>query len=263
MPSNTIVFITGAFVSNTCWDDWKSFFQQKGYNTYAPAWPYKDATAETLRARRANNQDKQLALLTLGQVVEHYVSFIKSLPEKPIVIGHSFGGLLTQIMVNKDITAAGVAIHSVPPFGVIPYEFSFLKAGWRSLGLFTPRSKTYMMSFATWQYAFVNGMPLDQQKAAYETYTIPESKTVARGPLTKAAYVDFKKPHAPLLLTAGDQDNIMPAHLNYRNFKAYSQTNGSVTEFKLHSGRNHHVLGQPQWQEAAEEIYTWIKQKGV
>lgn len=99
------------------------------------------------------------------------------------MIGHSFGGLLTQVLVNRGLAIAAVAVHSVPPFGVIPYEFSFLKAGWRSLGIFTNLDKTYMMSFETWQYAFTNGMSIADQESSYEDNTIPESKRDARGGL--------------------------------------------------------------------------------
>ena len=115
-----------------------------------------------------------------------------------------------------------------------------------------------MMSFEDWQYAFVNGMPAEAQQAAYDTYTIPESKTVSRCALSCAAKVDFKKSHAPLLITAGDTDHIIPAHLNHRNFNAY-ETEGSVTDYKVFSGRNHFVLGQPTWREDADFIYDWIK----
>jgi dienelactone hydrolase len=115
-----------------------------------------------------------------------------------------------------------------------------------------------MMSFEDWQYAFVNGMPLDAQQEAYDSYTIPESKTISRGALSGAAKVDFKKPHAPLLLTAGDTDHIIPAHLNHRNFNAY-ETEGSITDYKVFTGRNHFVLGQPTWKEDADYIYNWIK----
>ncbi len=135
-----------------------------------------------------------------------------------------------------------MAIHSVPTQGVFPYEFSFLKAGWKSLGLVTSLKKTYLMSFKDWQYAFVNGMPLEEQQAAYDQFTIPESKTVARGGLTSAASVDYNKPHPPLLLTSGSTDTIIPAHLNNRNFKRYKQ-NGSVLEYKKFEGRNHYVIG--------------------
>src|SRR4051794_6760949 len=257
IQSKTVVFITGAFVSNSCWNEWRTYFETKGYTTVAPSWPHKDASVEELRARHPHH-DKELALLTLKELVDHHATIIKSLPEKPIVIGHSYGGMLTQIMVNRDLTAAGIAIHSIPPQGVFPYEFSFLKAGWKSLGIFTSLEETYMMSFEDWQYAFVNGMPLDQQKEAYDVLTIPESKTVARGALTDAAKVDFKKEHAPLLFTAGDTDHITPAHLNNRNFNAYAK-NGSVLDYKLFQGRNHYVLGQSTWKEDADYILDWIK----
>lgn len=257
IKSKTIIFITGAFVSNSCWDEWRTYFESKGYTTHAPAWLHKDATVEELRSRQPG-KDKKLALLTLKELVDHYADIIKSLPEKPIVIGHSYGGMLTQIMVNRDLAAAGIAIHSIPPLGVLPYEFSFLKAGWKSLGILTPLEKTYLMSFKDWQYAFVNGMQLDVQKATYEKYIIPESKTVARGALTSAAKVDYKKPHVPLLFTAGDTDHITPAHLNNRNFKAYKK-NGSVLDYKLFKGRNHFVLGLPTWKEDADYILDWIK----
>ncbi len=255
--SKTILFITGAFVGNNCWDNWREYFEAKGFTTSAPPWPFKDATVAELRSRHPHH-DKELARLTIDELLAHYENIIKSLPEKPILIGHSYGGLMTQIFVNRGLALAGVAIHPVPPLGVFPYEFTFLKAGWKSLGVFTDIDETYMMSFEDWQYAFVNGMPPEAQQAAYDTYTIPESKTVSRGALSGAAKVDFKKSHAPLLITAGDTDHIIPAHLNHRNFNAY-ETEGSVTDYKVFSGRNHFVLGQPTWREDAGYIYDWIK----
>ena len=164
---------------------------------------------------------------------------------------------MTQIIVNRDLAAAGVAIHPVPPLGVFPYEFSFLKAGWKALGMFSSLKKTYLMSFKDWQYAFVNGMPLDVQHDSYEKYTIPESKTVARGGLTKAAKVDFKKSHPPLLITSGSEDTIIPAHLNIRNYNRYVK-NDSVLDYKEFQGRNHFVLGQPTWKEDADYILQWL-----
>ncbi|MNE65517.1 hypothetical protein D3C80_1610000 [compost metagenome] len=146
----------------------------------------------------------------------------------------------------------------MPPQGVFPYEFSFLKAGWKALGFLTSLDKTYLMSFEDWQYAFVNGMPLEYQKEQYEKLTIPESKRVARGGLTSAAHVDFEKSHPPLLITAGSEDNIIPPHLNHRNFERYKK-NGSVLEYKEFEGRNHNILGQPiLWKEDADYILDWI-----
>jgi len=255
--TKTVVFVTGAFVSNGGWDEWKTYFESKGYQTLAPAWPGKEGNPSDLRKLHPDG-NKTLTDLTLKEVIDHYISIIKALPEKPIVIGHSLGGLMTQVIVNRDVAAAGIAIHPVPPQGIFPYEFSFLKAGWKSLGLFTSMKKTYLMSFEDWQYAFVNGMALDEQKKAYEENTIPESKRVARGGLTSAAHVDFAKMHVPLLITSGDEDNIIPAHLNLRNFKKYKR-NGSILDYKEFKGRNHFVVNLPSWKEDADYILDWIK----
>jgi pimeloyl-ACP methyl ester carboxylesterase len=255
IQSKTIVFVTGAFVTHLGWEPWKKYFESKGYKAFNPAWPFKNASPDELRKKQPN--DTELASLTLAEVIDSYANFIRSLPEKPIVIGHSLGGLMTQVIVNRDLAAAGVAIHPVPPQGVFPYEFSFLKAGWKVLGLFTSLKKTYLMSFKDWQYAFVNGMPLAEQMDAYEKNIIPESKTVARGGLTKAAAVDFKKPHPPLLITSGSEDTIIPAHLNFRNYKAYTKSN-SVLDYKEFPGRNHYVLGQSTWKEDADYILDWL-----
>lgn len=252
-----IVFITGAFVHHSGWAPWQAHFERQGYTTIAPPWPYKDApSAQALRDRQGKDQD--LALLTLPRLIDHYAGIVRSFPEKPIAIGHSLGGLITQVLVNRDLVAAGVAIHPVPTLGVFPYEFSFLKAGWKSLGLFTSTKKTYLMSFSDWQYAFVNGMPLAEQRAAYDACTIPESKTVARGGLTSAAKVDYDKPHPPLLITSGEKDTIIPAHLNHRNYTRYRKGNGSVIDYMEFPGRNHYVVGQPTWKEDADHILGWL-----
>lgn len=256
IQSKNIVFITGAFVSNACWDEWRIYFESLGYNTVAPPWPFKQGTAQELRNKQPHDRD--LAALTLKELVDYHVDIVKKFPEKPIVIGHSLGGMITQIICNRDLASAAVAIHSIPPLGVIPYEFSFLKSGWKVFGLFTSLKKTYLMSFKDFQYAFVNGMPLNEQRKAYNALAIPESKTAARGGLTSAAKVDYKKPHPPLLLTAGSEDHITPAHLNIRNYKKYKK-NGSVLDYKEFSGRNHFVLGQPTWKEDADYILSWLR----
>lgn len=198
-----------------------------------------------------------MADLTLGELIDHYANIIKALPEKPIIIGHSLGGLMTQVLLDRGLAAAAIVVDSVPPQGIIPYEFSFLKAGWKSLGLFTSLKKTYLMSFKDWQYAFVNGMSLEDQKKAYEENTIPESKRVARGGLTAAAKVDFNRERAPLLMIAGTTDNIIPAHLNKRNFKAYRKNKSSITEF-VEFDHNHFVVGLPNFKRVTDYISNWL-----
>lgn len=254
IQSKTIVFITGAFVSNRGWAAWQNYFESKGYKTLAPAWPHKEGAPAELRASQPNTG---IAGNRLRDLVAHFENIVKALPEKPILIGHSFGGLITQLLLQKGLAEAAVAVNSVPPQGVFTARFSFFKATCGPLGIFTNPARSYLMSFKEWQYAFTNGMPYAEQLAAYEASVIPESKKASRDALTSAASVDFKKPHAPLLFVAGEIDNIMPASLNKSNFKKYKHP-GSITAYKEFEGRNHYTVAQPGWEKVTAYIYDWI-----
>jgi pimeloyl-ACP methyl ester carboxylesterase len=251
----TILFITGAFVGNESWNEWRDFYESRGYKTIAPPWPFKDASPESLRRR---HPDSKIASIRLKQLIEYYEEIVRLLPEKPIIIGHSIGGLIAQILNQKDIASAVVAIHSVPPQGILSFKFSFLKAGWGPLGFFTSVKKTFLMTFSQWQYAFTNGLSPELQKKGYEELAIPESKLVVRDTITSVARVDFNQPHRPLLLIAGSNDNTIPQQLNFDNYKKYSDKK-SVTDYKVFSGRNHFVLGQPGWEEVALYIFEWLQ----
>ncbi|MDQ8003618.1 MAG: alpha/beta hydrolase [Pedobacter sp.] len=253
--SKTVLFVTGNFVSNLGWATWQKYFEEQGYKTLAPAWPFKDGSPADLRAAHPN---KDIASLRLNQVVDYFENVIKSLPEKPIIVGHSMGGLITQLLLQRGLAEAAVAIHSVPPQGVITTKFSFFKATWGPLGLFTSANKPFLMSFPQWQYAFTNGMSLAEQQKAYDENVIPESKRMSRDGLTSAAKIDFKKAHAPLLFVAGSTDNIMPASLNHSNYKKYKNSQ-SVTDFKEFEGNNHFVLGLPNWKQTADYILNWLR----
>ena len=255
--TNTVLFITGAFMHNSCWDEWKLYFESKGYKTIAPPWPYKNASAEDLRNCHPS---AEIASNRLSALVDHYAEIIKQLPEKPILIGHSIGGLFVQLLIQRGLGTLGVAIHSVPPQGIFTFKFSFLKAGWGPLGFFTSAKKSFLMSFRQWQYAITNGMDCAQQKESYYKFALPESKLVVRDTITKAAKVNFQNPHAPLLLTSGSDDHSIPASLNYSNYKKYKHSN-SITDYKEFKGRNHFVLGQPTWKEDADYILGWIKKQ--
>jgi alpha-beta hydrolase superfamily lysophospholipase len=250
----SILFVTGAFVGNNCWDHWRSYFEKKGYRTTAPPWPAKDASPQTLRTRQP---DARVAANRLSALTDYYSNIAENLPENSVLIGHSIGGLIVQLMLQRGLGSAGVAIHSVPPQGIMTFKFSFLKAGWGPLGFFTSSKKSFLMSFEQWQYAFTNGMDYDTQQKTYSEFAIPESKLIVRDTITKAAKIDFKKPHAPLLLTSGSEDHTIPASLNYANYKKYSDKN-SVTAYREFKGRNHFVLGQPTWQEDADYIFAWL-----
>lgn len=253
--SKTVLFVTGNFVSNLEWATWQKYFEEQGYKTLAPAWPFKDGSPADLRAAHPN---KDIASLRLNQVVDYFENVIKSLPEKPIIVGHSMGGLITQLLLQRGLAEAAVAIHSVPPQGVITTKFSFFKATWGPLGFFTSANKPFLMSFPQWQYAFTNGMSLTEQQKAYDENVIPESKRMSRDGLTNAAKIDFKKAHAPLLFVAGSTDNIMPASLNHSNYKKYKNSQ-SVTDFKEFEGNNHFVLGLPNWKQTADYILNWLR----
>ncbi len=201
--------------------------------------------------------DAKVAANGLRTVTDHYERFARQLPEQPILIGHSFGGLMTQLLLNRGVGAAGVAIQSGPPQFLLSTKWSFIRSVWPGLGFFTDVNKTNLMSFAEWQYTFTNGRPLVEQQQGYEALVIPESKRLFREALTDAARVDYAKPHAPLLFTAGSEDHIVPASMNRKNVSKYTHK-GSITEYKEFAGRTHSVLNQPGWEEVAEYVHGWI-----
>jgi pimeloyl-ACP methyl ester carboxylesterase len=254
-PTKSVLFITGAFVGNNCWDEWITYFSSQGYHCVAPPWPHKDAPPAVLRSRQP---DPAIASIRLAQLTDYFAEIASRMPEKPILIGHSIGGLIVQLLLQRDLGVMGVAIHPVPPQGIITFELSFYKSTWHPLGLFTDSDESYLMSFEDWQYIFTNGMPLEAQQEAYEKFVVPESKRVSRDGLTAAAHVDFEREHAPLLITSGSTDHIIPASLNHTNYQKYQHSH-SVTDYKELEGRNHFVLGQPTWREDADYILKWLQ----
>jgi len=257
MKAKTIVFIHGMYMNSLCWEHWVAHYQAKGYMCLAPDWPGRDQMIDVLRK---NHPDSRLGQLTLSRVLEHFADIIKKLNEKPIIIGHSMGGLVVQLLLQRDLAAAGVAINSAPPMGVFTTKWSFLKSNWPHITPFVSQRTPIEMTFERFQYTFVNKMPLAEQRAAYEKYVVPESRRIPRESLT--ARVDFKKPHPPLLMIAGSADNIIPASLNKSNYAKYKPST-SVTDFKEFAGRTHFIIGQKAWEEVTEYILAWLNEKGV
>ena len=253
MKTKTIVLIHGMFMNPLCWEHWIERYQSKGYRCIAPAWPGRDKPVEELRK---NHPDSQLPKLKLGDVVEHMVHIIKALDEKPAVIGHSMGGLVVQLLLQRDMAVAGVAIDPAPPMGVFTTAFSFLKANLPAINPFLLNHPA-MMTFEQFQYAFVNTLPLDEQRAAYDRYCVPESRGVPTSSLGAAGKADFKRPHRPLLITAGEKDHIVPAVLNRANYKRYQGP--SVTDFKEFPGRDHFLIGERGWEEVADYCLAWLE----
>jgi len=255
MQSKTIVFIHGMFMTALCWEKWVPYFQTRGYTCLAPNWPGRDKAVEE---QRNAHPDAQLGQLGLNDVVNHFEQIIRQLPEKPLLVGHSMGGLVTQLLLQRDVAAAGVAIDSAPPAGVFTPSWSFLKANFPMINPFVPASAPRCMPFEDFQYAFVNTLPLAEQRADYDRYVVPESRQVPRDSLSSAGAVDFKKAHAPLLLTAGEKDHIIPAGLNKMNYEKY-HASASPIDFKEFPGRVHFVIGQTGWEEVAGYVASWAE----
>jgi alpha-beta hydrolase superfamily lysophospholipase len=256
MQIKTIVFIHGMYMTPLCWEHWVDHFRSRGYQCVAPAWPGRDQPVEALRML---HPDPQLGKLTLSRVLESLTDTIKTLSEKPILIGHSMGGLAVQLLLQRHLAAAGIAIDSAPPMGVFTVQWPFLKSNWPHITPFVSQNNPIEMSFERFQYTFVNDLPLAEQRAAYDRYVVPESRRVPRESLTTK--INFKMPHPPLLLIAGSADHLIPAALNKTNFTCYQQSK-SITDFKEFAGRTHFIIGQEKWEEVADYCLAWLNEKG-
>jgi pimeloyl-ACP methyl ester carboxylesterase len=251
----SIVFITGSFISNNCWNEWKPYFESKGYKCIAPSWPYKDASPEDLRNR---HPDHAIASNRLVGLIDYFAAIINTLADKPILIGHSLGGLIVQLLLQTGLGSAGVAVHSFPPAGINTFNFSFVKSVWETMAFFTSSHESYLVSFRKWKRSFANGMSCIRQKELYYKYATPESKAITRDAFKCSVKIDFNNLHAPLLFTSGGRDQIIPASLNHINYKNY-KTSNSVTCYKVFADHGHLVFDFPEWKEEAEYILIWLQ----
>ncbi len=235
------------------WQDWIKYFEAKGYTCYAPAYPFHKGNPADLRAK----PDPRLGKVTFDQVVDVYTKFIQGLPEQPILIGHSMGGAVVQKLINNGLGVAGVCIDTAPPQGIFTLKFSFLKA---NLPTINPlKGDSVSIPDVNWfHYAFCNMMTIEQTQIEYDKFFTPESRNIPRTASAGQAKIDFKKPHVPLLFIAGENDHIIPASLNQKNFDAYKDPS-SLRTFKQFPGRCHYLCAQTGWQEIAEYVSAWIK----
>lgn len=262
--TRTVVFIHGAWVTPACWDPFRGWFDARGYRCLAPAWPGRDRPIEEIR-----RDPSPLLGLGIGEIADHYERIVRELDEPPILIGHSFGGLIVQILLDRGLGVAGVAIDSAPPKGIFPYQ----PTSFRSLFsvLLTPFvwRKVVRWSFARFRYGFVNTLPLAEAQAAYERHVTPETGRIffqgAIAPFSRHSptRVDFRNAtRAPLLLIAGEADHIVPARMNRANLRAYAGS-PAVTDFRSFPGRSHWTIAQPGWEDVAGFIAEWLKGRGL
>ena len=252
MKSKTIVLIHGMFMTPLCWEKWIPYYEAKGYRVFAPGWPGRDKSVEELRKA---HPDPELVKLKLNHVVDHLEAFIKGLDEKPAIIGHSMGGLIVQILLQRDVAVGGIAIDPAPPAGVFTTKWSFVKGNFPAINPFL-LNQPVQMTFEHFQYTFANTLPLDEQRAAYDRHLVPESRGVPTSSLGSAGKVDFNRLRRPLLITAGEKDYIIPASLNRSNYKKYKSQ--SVTDFKEFAGRDHFLIGSRGWEEIADYCLEWL-----
>src|SRR5688572_508397 len=163
--TKTIALIHGLSVSKHSWQPWVERYEARGYKVVAIPYPGRD---KPVAALQKNPNDPILSTITLPQVIDHLVKSIQALDEKPIIMGHSFGGLLTQLMLQRDQGIAGVAIDSAPPMGVLGTQWSFIRSLWPALNPLIPASKPWYMTFKQFQYSWTHTSPLAEQRAAYE-----------------------------------------------------------------------------------------------
>jgi pimeloyl-ACP methyl ester carboxylesterase len=250
--SKTIVFIHGLFVNPKSWQDWKSYFEAKGYTCYTPANPFHEGDPAQLR----KNINPNLAIVNFEDVINNLVEFIDALPEKPIIIGHSLAGLAVQKLISMDKAVAGIAIDGAAPQGIITTEWSFWKSNFPVINFFKGNS-VFEPNKKWFHYAFCNTMTRIESDKVFDQYVVPESRNIPRGTLKSFAKIDLKKPHNPLLIIAGEKDHIVPASLNKKNFKAYKDLK-SITEYKEFKGRGHYTCGELGWQNVADHILNWL-----
>jgi pimeloyl-ACP methyl ester carboxylesterase len=255
--SKTIVLIHGLFVNPASWADWKVYFEAKGFTCYTPANPFHEGAPAALRA----SIDPKLAQVNFEDVVMNIAGFIDSLPEKPIIIGHSMAGLVVQKLISMDKAIAGVCIDGAPPVGIITLQWSFWKSNFPAINPFKGNS-VFVPGKKWFHYAFCNTMTRKESDKVFDSIAVPESRNIPRGTLKSFAKIDLRKPHNPLLIIAGEKDHIVPSSLNKKNFKAYKDT-GSITEFKEFKGRGHYICGEPNWHEVTDYILKWLDRNNL
>ena len=250
--SKTIVFIHGLFVNPSSWAEWKTYFEAKGYTCYTPANPCHEGNPADLR----KNINPNLVKVGFEDVVMNIVKLIDSLPEKPIVIGHSLAGLVVQKLVEMDKVSAGICIDGATPKNVTPS----LQAVFTNFPVINPLkgSSIFFASRKWFNKAFCTNLTRVESDIAYDKFLVPESRNIPRETLSKSfAKINLKKPHCPLLHIGGGKDIIIPARMSKRNAEAYKDKN-SISDFKEFKDRCHFTCGEKNWQDVADFIYEWL-----
>lgn len=255
---DSIVLINGLWMTALCWENWVKRYTAKGLRVIAKSWPGMDVDIDKLR-----RDPSPIATLGITEIVDYYEKIIRELDSPPIVMGHSFGGLMTQILVDRGLGSAGVAIAPAPVKGILFLPFSTLKVSFPALSNPVNNHRAVPLTPEQFHYAFTNNLSEDESLDVYNRYAVPGPDHV----LFQAALANFN-PHAatavdfenntraPLLLVSGGKDHVSPPSVVEANFKLYRKST-AVTEYKEFPERTHYTLGQQGWEEVADYVLDW------
>ena len=254
-----LLLIHGAWLSARSWERFEEFFERRGYAASAPEWPRKDGDVEELR-----ENEEALAGLGLSEIVDHYEQLIRGLDASPVLIGHSFGGLIVELLLDRGLGRAGVALSPAPPKGILLLPFSSLKAASPALAHPSRWHGTVPLTLEEFTYGFVNTYSPEEAAAAYERYAVPETGQI----FYEAGFANFHlhpptKLHfengdrAPLLIVGAEQDHTVPASVSRAQHKKYGKSSAR-TDYVEFEGRPHLFVVGEGWEEVAAGIDGWL-----
>jgi non-heme chloroperoxidase len=255
-----VMFIHGLWLLPSSWDNWAKAFEEAGYTALMPGWPDDPETVG-----EAQQHPEVFARKTVGQVADHFEDVSRKLDGTPVVIGHSFGGLLAQILAGRGVAKATVAIDPAPFRGVLPLPISSLKAASPALGNPANRHRAVPLTYEQFRYAFANAVGEEEAKQLYDTYCVPASGTpifqaaaANLNPWTEVKVKSKNPQRGPLLIISGEQDHTVPPAISNASYKKQKRNKG-VTEIKEMKGRGHSLTIDHGWREVAETALEFVQ----
>jgi non-heme chloroperoxidase len=255
-----VVFVHGLWLLPSSWDRWATFFEAAGYTALTPGWPDDPETVE-----EANRKPEVFAGKTVGEVADHFGEVIGKLEKKPAIIGHSFGGLLAQILAGRGLAKVSVAIDPAPFRGVLPLPISALRSAAPVLSNPLNRHKAVPLSYEQFRYAFANAVSEDEAKQLYDAFAVPapgaplfQAATANLNPWTDAKVNSKSSDRGPLLIISGEKDHTVPHAIANASFNKQKR-NAAVTEFTEIPGRGHALTIDSGWQEVAQTALDFVK----
>ncbi|ROS27988.1 alpha/beta hydrolase [Cellulomonas sp. PhB150] len=259
-----VVFIHGLWLHASSWQPWVEKFREAGYDPVAPGWPHE---ADTVAEARERADD--VANVGIDDAVDHYAALIATLPAPPILIGHSFGGLITEKLLGQGRGAAGIAIDPAQIKGVLPLPLAQLRAGFPALGNPANLHKAVSLTKEQFRFGFGNAVSQEESDALYEQWTIPSparplfQAAAANFVMHSQAAVDTKNTdRGPLLLISGTADHTVPDVVTRSTFKQYRDST-AVTELRQFEGRGHSLTIDSGWEDVAQASLTWLLGHGL